>query len=807
MKLKDFKYFFLFFCLQLLNGQNVLYGVITDSLSNNSLENVQIKNLNNDILTITNTNGNYSYPTLLDTLDISISKDGYQTVIKKINFNKNKFPYHIKLSLLNKQLKEVEVIEHKDEVFDQNYLTDVSNNSIYSGKKSELILANQKSGTSSNNARYMYNQTVSLNIYQTDDAGLQLHIGGRGLDPSRSSNFNIRQNGYDISADPLGYPESYYIPPFESLQDIQLIRGAASLQYGTQFGGHINFNIKKPNLNTKAEFVLRENIGSHNLYTNFLSLSGSIRKLSYYSFLNTKKGDGFRDNSDFNSINMYSYIGCQLSDKINVSFELTYLDYLAHQSGGLTDLMFYEDILQSNRTRNWFKVNWLLYNIQAVYTLSHKTNYSINTFILDASRNAIGFRTNRVDQIDSFEERDLIKSKFNNIGFEGKLLHEYQFLNKKMVFLFGSKFYSGNNVTRQGPGSSGVDANFNLQSNIYPNYENQSRYINPNRNYSIFSEHIIYINNNMSLTPGFRLEYIQTDTEGYYKDINTDGAGNVILNNIIFTEDTRKRSFSLFGLGYSFKMFNWCELYSNISQNYRAVTFADINIINPSFIINPNIKDENGYTADFGIRGNYRDFIYYDISFFHLMYNDRIGFIQRPYSDGSVKNEKGNVGNAKITGQELLVNFNLKKVFLLPSKFRFNYFVNISNIESRYFDSLENGITGNQVEFVPKINFKTGVQLGLRNLRTELQYTFLSSQFTDATNSIESDLSGLIGEIPSYNILDYSFSYLLNRCKIELGVNNLLNKEYFTNRATGYPGPGIIPSPKRNMYLTVEFKL
>jgi len=187
------------------------------------------------------------------------------------------------------------------------------------------------------------------------------------------------------------------------------------------------------------------------------------------------------------------------------------------------------------------------------------------------------------------------------------------------------------------------------------------------------------------------------------------------------------------------------------------------------------------------------------------MYNDRIAFIQRPYIDGSVKNEKGNVGNAKIFGQELLVNFNLNKLFKLNSVLRLNYFVNFSHIESRYIESQENGIEGNKVEFVPKINLKTGVQLGYKKIKSELQYTFISNQFTDATNSIESDLSGVIGEIPAYNILDISCLYLLNQFKIELGINNLLNTEYFTNRATGYPGPGIIPSPTRNIYLTLEF--
>ena len=93
----------------------------------------------------------------------------------------------------------------------------------------------------SNNARQIYNQIPGLNIYQNDDAGIQLNIGGRGLDPNRTSNFNTRQNGYDISADVLGYPESYYTPPSESIKNIQIVRGAASLQYGTQFGGLVNF--------------------------------------------------------------------------------------------------------------------------------------------------------------------------------------------------------------------------------------------------------------------------------------------------------------------------------------------------------------------------------------------------------------------------------------------------------------------------------------------------------------------------------------------------------------------------------------
>ena len=47
--------------------------------------------------------------------------------------------------------------------------------------------------------------------------------------------------------------------------------------------------------------------------------------------------------------------------------------------------------------------------------------YRLTFFGLDAERNSIGFRTNRVDQIDPISERDLIKGNFNNHGLEFKI--------------------------------------------------------------------------------------------------------------------------------------------------------------------------------------------------------------------------------------------------------------------------------------------------------------------------------------------------------------------------------------------------
>lgn len=807
MKLKGFKLLaFLIFLPILAYSQVRVFGKVYDKETAIGLASVEIYDELGVILAITDSKGKYEFTSFKSELNLIYFNYGYVPLKKRVILDRITLE-DVMLEQSTEQLSEVQFIANKQKLFSIKRLKDVEGTSIYAGKKTEVILVdNLLANLASNNARQIYSQIAGLNIYQNDDAGLQLNIGGRGLDPNRTANFNTRQNGYDISADVLGYPESYYSPPTESLSEIQVIRGAASLQYGTQFGGLINFKTKSPNPIKPIEVVLRNTLGSNKLYTNFTSFSGTKNKLSYYAYVNYKRGDGFRPNSQFESKNLFSHFKYAFSPKTALGIEITYLDYLAQQSGGLSDDMFNLDPYQSVRSRNWFKVHWLLYNTKFTHRFSDQTTFSFNFFGLNASRDAIGFRVNRVDQIDSFEQRDLIKGTFRNFGFESKILQEYNFLGKNATLLLGTKFYKANNSSDQGPGSNGFGPDFDLKTEQYFDYESQSSYQYPNLNIALFGEQIIYVKENLSITPGFRIEHIKTESEGYYKNINLDAAGNVLLNETLYSNETRKRSFVLFGIGTSYKPTKYLEVYSNISQNYRSVTFADISIVNPAYVINPNITDERGYNLDLGARGIFNKTVSYDLSAFMLYYFDRIGIVPKVFEDGNIKSERGNVGNAVIYGLETLVDFNLIKLFDIDYDYGASFFVNTSFIDSKYTSSSINGVTGKRVEFIPRINLKSGFKFSFKNFSSSIQYTYISEQFTDATNAPESNLSGVIGAIPSYQVLDLSFSYKYQNFKIESGINNLLDASYFTRRATGYPGPGIIPSPPRNSYITLEFK-
>lgn len=806
MRLKDFNLIVAFLITTVMSGQYKISGIVTNSSNQAHLGNVQVYDKASGLLATTNEQGFYEFVTEKEQLTLSFFAYEFEVTEIVLEVNENK-TVDVVLQSLGGTLSEVELTARKAKLFELSRLKDVEGTAIYAGKKTEVVLVDQSlANLASNNARQIFSQVAGLNIYQNDDAGLQLNVGGRGLDPNRTANFNTRQNGYDISADVLGYPESYYTPASEGLQEIQVIRGAASLQYGTQFGGLINFKMKEPNPNKPLELITRNTLGSFGLYTNFTSLSGTSDKFSYYGYFNYKKGDGFRPFSEFESKNVFAHLGYQFNEQTIISGEVTYLRYLAQQGGGLTDAMFNADPYQSNRERNWFQVDWFLYNLNLEHKFSEQTHFTFNFFGLNASRNALGFRTNRVDQVDPFKERDLIKGDFKNFGFETRLLSEYKLLKKNATFLIGGKFYKANNYQQQGPGSDGMDPNFNFYTEEFPNYPSQSQFDLPNLNVAVFGENIFYLNEKLSITPGFRFEYIKTQSEGFYKNINTDGAGNVIFEEIVPDQRDFDRAFVLFGLGVSYKPTSSLEMYGNISQNYRSVTFSDININNPAFIINPDITDEKGFTSDLGIRGNVKNIVSYDLGVFGLFYNGRIGFKQIE-TDQGIKSERGNIGDAVMYGIESLFDFNLKQVLGLTNDFSLNYFINTSFINSEYIASEAVGVEGNKVEFVPDVNLKTGLRFGYKNLSSSIQYTYLSEQFTDATNSVGGDISGVVGQIPSYDILDVSLSYTYNRFKLETGINNLLDNAYFTRRATGYPGPGIIPSAPRNWYATLQIKI
>ena len=713
-------------------------------------------------------------------------------------------PRRLPIDSVVQNLKEVLISGQGGDALSTAHLRGVENFGIYKGKKTEVVaLSEVTANTATNNPRQIYGRVTGLNIWESDGAGLQLGIGGRGLSPNRTANFNTRQNGYDISADALGYPESYYTPPTEALDRIEIVRGAASLQYGTQFGGLLNFRFKRGPEDRKFAFTTRQSAGSWGFFGTFNSIGGTVLKdkLNYYAYFQYKRGDGYRPNSSFDYRCAYASFDYRATSKLALRLDLTRMDYLAHQPGGLTDKLFQDNPRQSVRARNWFRVDWNMAALSLNYAVSEKTQINVRNFGLLATRRSLG-NLERINVADFGDNRTLIDGSFRNFGQETRLLHQYGNGALPHTLLIGYRLYYGHSTARQGDGSDGNDPDFRF---LHPENLENSDYDFPNRNQAVFVEHVLNLSPKWSLTPGLRYEHITTRSEGYFTQRVLDGAGNVIVENRMFDDRSRSRGFLIGGLGAAFKPRETLECYANFSQNYRAINFTDLRIVNPNFVVDSNIRDERGFTADLGIRGNKAGLFRYEITAFLVSYNGKIGQVLRAdqpplYNDYRFR---GNVSDARNLGIEAFAEVDLMKIFSPRNPHtRLTLFLNTAVVDARYINTDDPTIRNKKVEMAPPLMLRSGLTYQNGAFRGALQYAWIARHFSDATNAVRT-ATAVEGEIPGYGVADLSASYTWRRLTLEASCNNLFDAGYFTRRAESYPGPGIIPADGRGLYVTL----
>jgi len=799
--MRNYLLFIFFIATSSLTAQEQYVVSGTIHSADESVSHATISLLPVSMNTLTNDNGYFRIAKLVPgEYTIRISALGFNEHSESITISDRNITVNINLEPATSVLNEIVVSTRRLENV-SGRLKDVSGTSIYAGKKTELINLRYINGNlANNNTRQIYARIPGLNIWEYDRGGLQLGIGGRGLSPNRSSNFNIRQNGYDISADALGYPESYYTPSAEALSTIEIVRGAASLQYGPQFGGLVNFVMKQGPTDKPIEFTTRLTGGSYGFLNTFTSIGGTIakKKLNYYAFYQYKKGDDWRPNSHFDQHNAYVHLAYDLTKKLTLTGEYTFMKYLAQQPGGLTDAQFYEDPSVSVRVRNWFSVNWNLAALNLDYVINSHTRINWRNFSLHGGRDAIGV-LNYINRPDNGGNRDLMTDVYNNFGSELRFIHDYIFLNeKRSTFLVGARYYKGLTDRKQGSGDNGSGPNFEF----IENEPDKSSYTFPGYNFAAFAENVVQVNQHWSITPGIRFEHINTKADGYYYKQNI-----FIADDKIEESKADPRSFVLLGIGTSWKFKKGAELYANISQNYRSINFNDIRIVNANSKVDVNLKDETGFNIDLGVRGSYKNWLYADLSLFYLKYNDRIGSIFTRDTSFMTYRLRTNVSDSRNLGMEALLEGDiLRALYGSRVKFKFNLYTSLSLIDAKYVNSKNTAVSGNLVENVPPVLFRSGVSFGNPRFNVTYQFAYQAKQYSDATNT-EITPTAVDGAIPAFTVMDLSMSYNWRMLTLYSGINNLLNNMYFTRRADGYPGPGIIPSDKRNLYVTLQLKL
>ncbi len=690
---------------------------------------------------------------------------------------------------------------------------------VYEGKKNEVIrLKGITANLITNNARQIFSRIPGISIWENDGSGIQVSIGSRGLSPNRSWEFNTRQNGYDISSDAFGYPEAYYNPPMEAVEKIQIIRGATSLQFGPQFGGVVNYILKRANTDQPLSFETQQSLGSYGLFSSYNSIGGKIKKVNYFVYHQQRSGNGWRENSAYSIRNSHAFVSYDFSDNSSISLEYTQMDDKIQQAGGLTDDQFMTNHQQSNRARNWFGTPWNLASLNYKIKVNSKLHLDFKASGLLGTRNSVGFlsKPNVEDSINislkNYNTRQVDHDVFLNGGLEARGLYTYSINGKDQKLAFGGRLYQSRMIREQrGKGNSGFDFDTELLEAKFP-----ASYSFETKNIALFAEQIVRINEHFTVTPGIRYERIVSKVSGRS---NIPNGQEILLNS-----QNSTRNVLLAGLGLQYKLQSH-NIYANVAQAYRPILYSELLPSATTDVIDPTLRDAFGFNADLGVRGNIWDLFNYDIGFFYLQYNNRIGALRKFENEDPTRNTyqlRTNVGNSENLGVEAYAELNILKALTGHHRHgSLNLFASLSFIQANYLDFAtttvsgtapnvvvtKGNLRGKRVEYAPQQIHNVGLTYLYKGFAATAQYRYTGAVYSDAGNTETASIDGLVGKIAGYGIFDLSATYQFLSCyNVKAGVNNISDEKYATRRATGYPGPGLIPGEGRTFYISVGAK-
>jgi len=691
-----------------------------------------------------------------------------------------------------KTLKEVIVTGYKT-VNGVGHLLESQDGIIYAGMKNEVIIVDSLDANKAiNNTRQILGRIPGLNIVETESSGFTANgIATRGLNPTQSIEMNTRQNGYNISADVYGYNEAYYIPPMEAVKRIEMLRGAAALQFGAQFGGLVNYVTEDAPKGKPFQFTTSQTIGSFGMFNFFNSIGGNYKKISYYGFFQYRNMNSYRPNSQQWQLSGFGKVQYTPSKNINISLEYSLLRNRIQMPGGLTDSLFDANPKTSIRARNWLKSPWNIISNSINLNPGENTTISLKTTYIFSNRSLVWRNEDGgpgvLDTIDpatnQYVLREAESEDMHSIATEARFSTNYNLGKNKSTLAGGLRFtYAWFKREEGGEGSTGSD--FDLS--VTGDYENNLNFTT--LNIAPFVENIFRVGKKLTVTPGLRFEFLKSTANGYVID-------DVFK---ITTDKSRNRSFLLTGLGIEYKPKYNTSIYGNISQAYKPIDYNQQQPFGVTAKIDPNLKDAVGFNSDLGYRTIIKNYLNVDASLFYLAYNNRIGeVVKTDPAPGLDYAYRTNIASSVHKGIETYIEFNILKCLNQRSKKGLSIFNSFAYIDARYTSG---EFKGNRVEAAAKEIERVGVIFNNTHFSSTFQINYVGDAYGDATNVKVSD-NPIAGYIPAYTVLDFSTTYKINNYEIKCGVNNLTDKSYFTRRTDEYPGPGIIPAVGRSFYL------
>ena len=690
------------------------------------------------------------------------------------------------------RLDTVEVIAALQPAEDGPFLPDVEGAQIFAGKKTDNINPNLLPQINNNNYRQVLATTPGMVL--AEESTPLVSIGSRGFDPHRMQFMQVLKDGIPIHADMIGYPESYYTPPIDAVNRIELVRGGAALLYGPQPGGVVNYITEKPPTDTPFRIRSLNTIGSFNYYANFSETGGTVGNLGYYGYYNHRQTDGFRQaNSQFNLNSWSGTLSWGQQTTARTYLIIDAYDETHGEPGGVTlesgpgKVNWNSDPFGTTRFYDNMRIS--RYAVQLIHEndLSDTTFFSLRTwwnYYLRYSARQRGGGFGTLPTGPDALTNQIENQQFYTFGFEPRIRQDWEWLGNTHTFTGGMLLFNtfSPRTDQRGntPGATtGVTRN---QSNRYNMY------------YSVFAENRFAFGN-LSIVPGVRLESIwQTVDETI--NVAKTAAGDPLAN------ETNYSFVPLFGLGAQYDFTPKVNAYANVSQAYRPAIFTQAVPTAPNVFVPNNLQPSFVWNYEGGLRGNPLPWLTWDTSFVLIDFQNQIA---ENSTGGTTVIENG--GRSVTYGWDTMAQVDFVGVAdalrgaaeghasWIDTYGSLLGYLGLTAQQGRYISGQFQGKTP---RYTPDYLVRAGA---LYNWRDKIQLG-LTSTFNGGSYANDNNTQQYY--IPYYNVWDFTFEVNVWRDNVSVigGVNNLFDNRYYAR----IRNDGIDPAAPRNWYVGVQLE-
>ena len=622
-----------------------------------------------------------------------------------------------------------------------------------------------------------------VHVRDEEGLGLRPNIGIRGMNPTRSTKVLLLEDGMPLSFAPYGDNASYYHPPIDRYDSIEVSKGSQVLRFGPQTaGGVINYITPEPQKTFGGLIGLAA--GSRGYLNGHLMVTGNGAILDAYR----KESDGARDNvhSAINDLN-FKWSG-DLNSHNKLILRATHYDENSTNTySGLTEKEFARQGARYNPFKN-DQLDFKRTGLSATNLLNLGQGKTLTTSIYGAQFDRNWWRqasstldcpsgTTRINgdvlAVDGCQVNGRLRS-YTTLGIDSRVQQNHTAFGMSNQLEYGIKVHSESQERKQ------------LRYADYSKYLNgdtsglTSAHVQEDQKrttmaLSSFVANRFEFSEQFAVTPIIRIENIRSERIGY---LAGEGRGKASLTEVIP------------GVGASYRASSNTIIYGGVHKGFSPARVEDaIDSVGGTVDLNP----ERSVNMELGLRTSPTKDSFIDVALFRNDFsnNVQVGSI----AGGGANSTSTNYSEGKALYQGIEFAGQMDK---LTSQLQGNLFVRaaltyLPTAEQRSAFNRPNGVveanySGKRLPYVPE--HQATITLGYqspKNWNTRVEYVYVGRQFSDFANTATVNVNGdgRTGPIDAYGIWNATVNYTVGKATLFVAGKNLVDHTYIVDRTRG----------------------